>query len=287
MIRTIVLALALTAAGPPAAQDDGWAQTRAEWNRPTEPFRVADNLYYVGTAGLSAWLLTSPQGHILIDGGLAESVPLIEANIAKLGFRLRDVKILLINHAHFDHAAGLAALKRDTGARLLASAGDKAALEAGGQDYRPDLPGFDPVKVDGVLREGQEIRLGGNRLVTLLTPGHTKGCTSWSARVTIGGQAHDALFLCSITVADQPLVAGKGYDEAARDFRATFAKLRGTKADVLLSFHPGAFDMDAKRAALAAGNQDAFVDPGELGRRVDAAEVAFDAELKKQQGAAQ
>jgi metallo-beta-lactamase class B len=283
MVRTIGLLLAAALAGPVAAgpQDDDWAKVRSEWNQPVAPFRILGNVHYVGTAGIAAYLITGPEGHILIDGGMAESVPQIAANIARLGFKLRDVKILLINHAHWDHAGGLAEFKRLTGARLLASAGDRPGLEAGRLDYRPDLDPFQPAKVDEVIAEGQAITLGGTILTTRLTPGHTKGCTSWTMSVPSGGDSLNVLFACSLTVAGQPLGRGNGYDGAADDFRATFARLRTLQADVFLGFHPSGFDMAAKRAKLDAGNAEAFVDPGELRRRVDAAEAAFEAERNK------
>ena len=277
MKLAIAAAMLAGTALPAMAQSDDWTEIRKEWNQPVAPFTIAANVHYVGTAGIAAYLITTPEGHILIDGAMEESVPQIVANIAQLGFRLGDVKILLINHAHWDHSGGLAALKRLTGAQLLASAADQPALEAGVADYRPDLTAFPKVAVDGLLGDGQAIALGGTILTTHMTPGHTKGCTSWTMRA--GG--FDLIFACSITVADQPLVKGKGYDAAASDFRSTFAKLKGMNADIFLNFHPTGFDMEAKRQRLVAGDARAFVDPGELRRRVAAAEAGFEAELKK------
>ena len=264
--------LALGIATPAAAQGTDWAKQIAEWNEPAAPFRIADNVYYVGTAGLSAYLITDPAGHVLIDGGLPGSAKLIAANIEALGFRLKDVRYLLINHAHFDHSGGLAELKRLTGAKLLASAGEKPGLELGKTPGRADLLPFPAVTVDRVIGDGEHIRLGGTDLVTRLTPGHTAGCTSWTTR----SGSIDLIFACSITVAGAPLNAS-----TVSDFRATFAKLKALKADVFLNFHPAAFDMEVKRKKLLAGDKRAFVDPGELRRRVEAAEAAFDAELKR------
>jgi metallo-beta-lactamase class B len=279
----VLIAAALMATPQAMAQQTDWAKVRAEWNQPAAPFRILGNVHYVGTAGIAAYLITSPKGHILIDGGMAESVVQIAANIEKLGFKLRDVKILLINHAHWDHSGGLAELKRLTGARLLASAADKPGLEAGRLDYRPDIQSAaPPVKVDEVIGDGTQINLGGNMLTTHLTPGHTKGCTSWTMPVLSGRDSLTVLFACSLTVADQPLTPGHGYDAAVSDFRATFARLKAMQADVFLGFHPGVFGFDEKRAKLEAGDAQAFVDPGELRQRVEAAEAAFDAELAKQ-----
>lgn len=284
-MRGLVLTAAALLAAPQAmAQQTDWAKVRTEWNQPAAPFRILGNVHYVGTAGIAVYLITSPKGHILIDGGMAESAAQIAANIEKLGLKLRDVKILPINHAHWDHSGGLAELKRLTGARLLASAADKPGLEAGRLDYRPDIQASaPPVKVDEVIGEGTRIKLGGNMLTTHLTPGHTKGCTSWTMQVPSGGGSLTIFFACSLTVADQPLTPGHGYDAAVSDFRATFARLKTMQADVFLGFHPAVFGFDEKRTKLEAGDAEAFVDPGELRRRVGAAEAAFDAELAKQE----
>lgn len=284
MMRPLALLVPiLLAAAPVLHQDSGWTQTKIEWNKPTTPFRIAGNVYFVGTAGLSAYLITGPHGHVLIDGGLPESAPLIAKNIRALGFRLKDVRILLINHAHFDHSGGLAALKRLTGAELYASAGDKADLEAGRTAGRPDLEGFPRVKVDDVITDGERLGLGGIVLTVHLTPGHTRGCTSFSYQVMIGDKMYDMLFACSLTVAGQDLTGGNpAYPDVAADFRRTFSLLRGIRADIFLNFHPNAFDMEAKRKRLDAGDALAFVDPGELGRRVDAAEAGFEKELREQ-----
>lgn len=284
-MRTLVLAL-LAGLAAPAPQSTDWSQAIAEWTQPSEPFRIAGNVYYVGTGGIAAYLITDPKGHILIDGALPQSADDIAQHIRQLGFKLEDVRYLLINHAHFDHSGGLARLKALTGAELLASAGDKPDLEAGKTIGRADLLGFPAVKVDRVIGDGEHIRLGAIDLVTHLTPGHTKGCTSWSYQAAEYDRTLEMLFACSLTVAGQDLTGGAAHPNAAADFRASFAKLRGLKADVFLNFHPAAFDMEAKRAKLATGDPNAFVDPGELGRRVDAAEAAFEKELAVQKARA-
>jgi metallo-beta-lactamase class B len=286
-MRALAL-LALTVAGvtAPAAQTTDWSEAIAGWTKPAEPFRIADNLYYVGTGGISAFLITDSKGHVLIDGALPQSAKVIADHIRKLGFDPSDVRYILINHAHFDHSGGLAELKKITGAQLLASAGDAPDLEAGLTAGRPDLLGFPPVKVDRIIADGEHIRLGAFDLVTHLTPGHTKGCTSWTTKVREGDRALDVALVCSITVANQDLTGGAAYPGAAADFRATFAKLHGLHADIFLSFHPGVFDMDATRAKAAAGDRDAFVDEGELKRRVDDAETAFDKEFAAQKARA-
>lgn len=247
---------------------------QAEWCEAAEPFRVVGNIHYVGTKGLSAFLVTDPKGHVLIDGGLPQSAPLIAANIRKLGFRLEDVRYLLINHAHFDHAGGLAELKRLTGARLVASAADTGDLEAGSARHRPEQPSVPAAKVDRRIGEGATVRVGSTVLTATLTPGHTPGATSWLMTTTEAGRPVRVIFASSLSVAGLKLPSHPGYPNAAADFRSTFAKLRKTKADVFLGFHPNQFGLAAKRARPGA-----FVDPTELQRRVNAAEQAFEAEL--------
>jgi metallo-beta-lactamase class B len=280
-MRALLLALAAVF-GLMAAPAGEAADHPASWSRPAAPFRILGNVYYVGTEGLSAFLVTGPAGHVLIDGGLPSSAPMIAANITRLGFRPRDVKYLLINHAHFDHAGGLAELKRLTGAQLLASAGDKPDLEAGRTLGRPELDGFPPVKVDRVIADGEQVRVGPVALTAMLTPGHTKGATSW----TTTADGRRVIFASSVTVAGQKLVGNPDYPNAVADFRRTFARLRATQADVFVNFHAEGFDAARKLARSRAGDAAAFVDPGELARQVAAAERAFNTELAEQTAAA-
>lgn len=283
LARYVALGMCMAAMAPSTAALAQNAEQRIAWNRPAEPFRLVDNVYYVGTQGLSAFLITDPKGHVLIDGGLPESAALIANNIRKLGFDLKDIRYLLINHAHYDHSGGLAALKLETGAQLLASAGDRPSLEAGRTAGRPDLDGFPGVSVDREIEDGEMIRLGAIRLTAMLTPGHTPGCTSWLLR----GAERSILFACSLTVAGQNLVDDPAYPQAAADFRRTFARLRNSEADVFVNFHPDFFDLETKRARQLAGDAFAFVDAAELSRQVDRAERMFEEELAQQREAAQ
>ncbi len=273
----LLLAIAAAASPPVHAQT---AEQRIVWNRPFPPFRMMGNVYYVGTEGLSAFLVTGPGGHVLIDGGLPESAPIIAANIRALGFRLRDVRYLLLNHSHFDHAGGLAQLKRLTGARIVATPGEAADLAAGKTIGRPGLAGFPAVRADRVIADGARVAVGPVVLTAILSPGHTRGGVSWTT-VAAGKRV---IFATSLTVAGQALIGDPSYPQAAADFARTFRRLRATKADVFVNFHPDFFDMEKKRAAQLAGNADAFVDPGELTRQVDSAEAAFTAELAAQRG---
>jgi metallo-beta-lactamase class B len=258
---------------------DAFAEA-GRWNEAFAPFQVMGNIYYVGSAGVSAWLITSPKGHFLIDGILAQSVPQITANVKALGFDIHDVKFLLNSHAHIDHAAGLAGLQRASGAQMIASAADKPILEAGNISFGPSAGmHFPPIRVDRVIGDRNTVRLGGVMLTAHMTPGHTPGCTSWTMPVKgADGAAHTVFFHCSSTVAGQSL-APESWPGMVAAYRATFAKVRGFKADVFLGNHDNFFDLAAKRARQIAGDANAFVDAGELQRFNTRMEQRFEAEL--------
>lgn len=279
----ITLAAVVALGGVALAQ--GWP---GAWLRPAPPVKIGDNLYYVGTEGLSAYLIVTPKGLILIDGTMEQNVPAIEANIRALGFKLSDVDILLNTHAHFDHAAGLARLKKDTGAGLLASAGDRPLLERGVYPGSEDVAWlkFPSVKVDHVLKDRDTVTLGGVTLTAHITPGHTPGCTTWTLPVKIDGVVRKAIILCSTSVAANRLAPRPQYPGIVADYQATFARLAGMKADVFLAPHPEQFGFAGKLAARAPGKPSPFVDPAELGRRVAASRAEFEAELARQQKAA-
>jgi len=277
------LVLAAATAGGASARDP------ANWTKPTRPYRIAGSVYYVGSEGLSAYLIASSKGHVLLDGGpSAQGGKLIEANIVALGFKLSDVKILINTHAHFDHAGGLAQLKADTGAKLYASAGDRPALEKGvhiGDNDNGPTP-FPAVKVDKTVRDEEKIKLGETTLTAHLTPGHTPGCTAWSLPVVERGRPLNVVFSCSTSVAGNVLVGNKAYPRIVADYRSSFAKLKALPADVFLPSHEEQGDLVAKRQRVLRGQVDAFIDPTAMGKFVAASEAAFDKELARQQGAA-
>ena len=252
-----------------------------DWSTPVKPFRIAGNVYYVGTKGLAAYLIVSNQGAILLDGTTAENVPLIERNIEAVGVPLHAVKRLVSDHAHQDHVGALAQIKQDTGAEFLASAGDTWALEhgrvRGDTNYKPK--GFAPIKVDRVVGDGETIRLGEVTLTAHLTPGHTPGCTSWSTTVQDQGRQLNVLFLCSITVAGNILVGNHAYPEIASDYRATFRKLETMKADIVLPSHPDLADVIERAARRDAGENDAFIDRQALPSLVAEFRAAFETAL--------
>ena len=223
-----------------------------------EPFRIAGNLYYVGGADVTSFLITTPNGHILLDGGYDQMAAGIAGNIEKLGFRARDVKILLSSHAHLDHAGGLAELKRRTGATFYAAPRDVGLLTRGGLDdpqFGEKYP-YPPVEPDRLLRDGQRITLGGTTLVAHFTPGHTAGCVTWSMRLRAGGKTHDVVFMGSSSVpSEYRLIGHPLYPDAVADYRHSFTVLKALPCDIPLGSHAGFFDMEKKRPT---GN---FVDP--------------------------
>jgi metallo-beta-lactamase class B len=280
----ISLAFALAAIAPAAAHADD----NSNWVKPIKPYRVVGNIYYVGSEGLSAWLITSSEGHVLLDSGpSADGAKLIERSIQQLGFQLADVKILINTHAHFDHAGGLAQLKADTGAKVWASRLDEPALEQGhhiGDNSNGPTP-FPAVKVDKSFGDGQKLKLGETALVAHLTPGHTLGCTTWTTAVVEKSRPLNVTFPCSLSVAGNVLVGNKGHRSIVADYRSSFVKMRAIPTDVMLPSHEEQGDLLAKRQKLLRGDPNAFIDPTELARFVDGYETRFNQELARQQAA--
>ena len=260
---------------------------RASWNRPVEPFRIVGNIYYVGAQGLSAFLVTTPEGNILLDGGFPETAPLIEKSISRLGFRLRDVKFLLNSHAHYDHCGGLTELKKRSGARMVASEADSRVSNGGRELNSSDREhSFPPVEVDRIIADNETIRLGEAVLTAHLTPGHTKGCTTWTMPAAAGDKTYQVVFYCSTTVAGNRLVNNREYRAIASDYEQTFAKLRHLPCDVFLAPHGSQFHLDDKRAASQRGRKDAFADRAELQKYVSESERDIRWELARQQASA-
>lgn len=283
MKRIAVVAAALFGFAAAAAELP-FAQERIAWNQPAAPFHIIGNIYYAGTAGLSVHLIATPEGVILIDQGLPESVSQIEANIKRLGFKLSDVKLLLAGHAHFDHVGGLAALQHDTGAKIVAMAEDKPYLESGHIPFGPSqfIPTA-PVKVDRTVHDGDRVSLGGTSLTAHRTGGHTPGATSWTMTVSDGGKNYLVLFAGSTSTGGNPLVNVPEYKGIVADYRRSFAWLKTVKADILLTEHPDLSDEIARAARAKPGVPNPFIDSSALPRYVAASEAAFDKELAAQQ----
>ena len=260
------------------------AQIRPEWTKPVTPFRVAGNVYFVGTQGIGVYLIAAGKQAILLDGGLEQNAPQVEKNIQALGFKLSDVRIILNSHAHFDHAGGIARLKADTGAAVYASPGDRDALEHGVHNGETDYPQghFPAVHVDHVLKDGESVALGGVRMKATFTPGHTMGCTTWSTDVITPNRVLTIVFPCSLTTGGNILVGNKTYPDIVRDYRQSFATIGAMKADIVLTSHPEFADVLGREKRARAGQADAFVDPKLLGRIAADAREDFEKERAAQ-----
>lgn len=254
-------------------------ETSRSWNQPIEPFRIAGNLYYVGASDITSYLITTPEGHILIDGGFVETAPLIREGVKKLGFKLEDVKILLSSHAHYDHAGGLAALKETTGARFFASQADAPAHARGGKGdpVLGDSMPYPPVQADRLLQDGDTVTLGGATLTAHVTAGHTRGCTTWTMKVDDGGRKLDAVFICSTSVLPQTrLGKNPSYPGIADDYARTFRVLRELPCDLFLASHGSFYNLEDKSERLRKSEgPNPFIDPEGYRQYVDRSEKAF------------
>src|SRR5688572_17148472 len=260
-------ALACLAAvtGATAQQRVNLPITNEEWTRPFPGLRVVGNVYYVGTYDLTSVLVTTNDGHILINSGAPGSAALIRANVEALGFRMTDIKILLSTHGHWDHVGDLAAIKQMTGARLLMHEADVVVLESGGNiDYRrPEGRGiiFDPVKVDQALKDGDKIRLGNVELTAHHHPGHTKGATSFSLTVPEAGRNYNVLIANMASVNDGMRLLGTPlYANAAEEYALTFARQKALSPDIWLASHSGQFGLHRKYKPGDAYDPNRFVD---------------------------
>jgi metallo-beta-lactamase class B len=265
------------------------AQSTPDWTTPLTPFRIADNLYYVGSRDLASYLITTPQGLILINSSLASSPPLIHRSIEQLGFHYRDVKVLLISHAHSDHDAGSAQILRETHAKYMVMDADVPAVETGGlKDPLYLKAEYPPAHVDRILHDNDPVSLGGITLIAHKTPGHTPGCTTYTLRTAQHGQPRDVVIVGSYTVTTHRLVGKPGrpatYPGIAQDFQHTFAVLQALPCDIFLGAHGQYFDMLAKLArAPAADPESVWVDPAGYRREVAQHEQDFLTELHRQQ----
>lgn len=263
---------AITSAGQPAA-----------WMEPFPPHKIAGNLYYVGSKDLASYLIATPEGHILINSSFEESVPLIRTSIEKLGFKFTDVKILLISHAHSDHCAGSAEIIKQTKAQYFVMEQDADAVESGGavkSRLKAAYTQFPPARVTRRLKDGDEVKLGGSTLIANLTPGHTRGCTTWTMKV----DGLNAVIIGSPNVnPGYILVNNQNYPGIATDYERTFRFLKAQPVDLFLGAHGGYYDMNAKHARLlTSSGTNPFIDPEGYHRYVTDRENAFLTEWERQ-----
>jgi metallo-beta-lactamase class B len=252
---------------------------------PFPAFRIAGNLYYVGSKDLASYLITTPSGDILINSSYEASVPLIQKSIESLGFKMSDVKILLISHAHDDHDAGSAEIKKLTGAKYMVMDADVPVVESGKDYFYTDKKNqYPPAKVDRVLHDGDQVKLGNAVLVAHKTPGHTKGCTTWTMKVAEKGKTYDVVIVGSWNVnPGYILVGNKAYPEIAADYEKTFRILKSLPCDIFLGAHGGYFGLVEKYDLMKKGDALAFVDPAGYKAAVAQKETDFRQELAKQQ----
>src|SRR5437867_5044202 len=244
-----------------------------EFTVPFPPFHFVGNVYYVGTKELSSFLFVTPAGNILLDSGMEQTVPLIRASIEKLGFRFQDTKILINSHAHFDHAGGNRAVRDTTGAQVMVMAEDAEEVQHGHPEF---VLGWRACPIDRVLKDGDTVVLGGITLTAHLTPGHTKGCTTWTTRVSENGKSHDLVLLGGFTINQGiKLLGTPDYPNMAGDFARTFRVLKALPCDVFGAQHPYFFDMEAKVARLNRRGANPFVDPAGYRAAVTEAEAAY------------
>lgn len=249
-------------------------------NRPAQPFRVVSNIYYVGASDIASYLIVTPQGHILIEGGFVESAPLIEQNIRELGFKVEEIKLLLTSHAHFDHVGGLAELKRRSGATLVATAPEAEMLQRGGQGdfHYGDSLQFPAVVADRIVADGDTVELGGVVLTAHLTPGHTKGSTTWTMRTAGKDAALDVVFMASLSTPRYDLVSNPAYPNLGADILRSVAKLRALPCDVFLAPHGFAFSLERKRGQLGT-EPNPFIDLAGYRSALEQTEKAMRASL--------
>lgn len=275
MIQSLILLLLALLQSDPVSRS---------WNEPVEPFRIAGNIYYVGASDITSYLITTSKGHILLDGGFVETAPQIERNIERLGFKLKDVRILLSSHGHYDHAGGLAELKRVTGAKLHVMEREIPLLARGGLDdpqFGDRFP-FPRIVADQILRDGDVVSLGNVKMTAHLTAGHTRGCTTWTTRMREGRRDLDVVFLCSPSVPDgYRLTNNAKYPDAIDDYRAQFRFLRSLRPDIFLAAHGNFFDLEAKRKNVG-GDPNPFIDPAGYREFVMTMEQRFEARVQSQ-----
>ncbi|HSP66946.1 MAG TPA: subclass B3 metallo-beta-lactamase [Bryobacteraceae bacterium] len=271
--HVLCMLVALVAA---SAQTKQAKQAKTDWNTPFPAHKVIGNVYYVGSSELASFLITTPQGHILINSDFEATIPVIRASVEKLGFKFTDIKIILGSHAHGDHMEGDALAKELSGARVMAMEQDVPWL-------RKMTPGGKPHPIDQVLKDGAQVTLGGTTLTAHLTAGHTPGCTTWTTKAEENGKSYNVLIVCSVGFnPGYVLVNNKDYPSIADDYVRSFKLLRTLPVDVFLGAHGSFYGLQAKYARLQQGGANPFIDPAGFKAYVDDKEKAFNAELAAQ-----
>ena len=254
-----------------------------EWNKPFKPFQIIGNIYYVGTSSLACYIIKTKSGLILLDTALQESSPIVRANIEALGFKLKDIKIMISSHAHFDHVAGHADMKAATGAKVYATKADAEIMESGGQKgFHPIKPFYKPIKVDKILKDGEAVRLGEITMIAHLTPGHTEGNTAWSMVVEENGKKYNVVFTCSLSInPGVKMVNNPTWAGVADAYAKSFATLKTLPCDVFLGPHAPFFAMEEKVKRIGT-QPNPFIDPQGLRNFVEMNEKAYKAQIERE-----
>jgi metallo-beta-lactamase class B len=280
VLRCLLLLLALLAS---CASQAGVPGNMQQWNRPFPPHRVIDDIYYVGTNEIAQFLITTPAGHILLDTGFEAGVPRLREHIEQLGFRYRDIKLVLTSHAHIDHVQAHALVRQQTGAEVVVSALDAPFVESGGkgETVYDGVYAWTPCPVDRRVSDGDRVTLGGVTLTAHLTPGHTLGATTWTMQVHENQKTLDVVFFPSANVnPGVHLLHNPRYPQIARDFERSFSTWKALSCDVFLADHGEFYGMKAKYARLRDGAAtNPFIDPDGYRRFIETAEQRFEAKL--------
>jgi metallo-beta-lactamase class B len=248
------------------------------------PFKIIGNIYYVGTSDPTAYLITTPSGHVLIDTTYASSEPFVRKSIQALGFKLQDIRVILSSHAHLDHVGGHAAMKRDSKAQVVATAQDAVNLESGGAKAFHHTGTFPSVAVDRQLKDGDTVQLGNVTLTAHLVPGHTEGNTAWTMSVEEGGKKYNVLFAPSMSInPGVHLVNYPAWRDIAVAYAKSFAKLKALPCDIFLGTHASFFDLEAKRQRMSGASTNPFVDPQGYRAYLTRMEASYSAQLQKEE----
>jgi metallo-beta-lactamase class B len=283
MKSTVTLVLVLTTAMAALALQ----QSPEPGSQAVDAYKVIGNIYYVGATDISSHVISTPAGLILLDTGSAQMLPVIRANVEKLGFRVQDIKIILSSHAHWDHVEGHAAMQALTGAEVMAVGEDATAIASGVDNSALGAQGWKPVKVNRILKDGESVTLGGVTMQALLTPGHTKGCTTWTTTVQDGGRSYLVVFVGGIGINEGvKLVGNTRHPGIIEDYARTFRVLKDLNADVFLAQHPNIYGMAEKVQRLkAGGSSHPFIDPQGYQRAVSEAEGRYLKQLAAERAA--
>ncbi len=275
----IIAALALL----PAPTFSQYESMIKEWNQPFKPFNIIGNIYYVGTSSLGCYIIKTKSGLILLDTAMQESAPIVRGNIEALGFKLKDIKIMISSHAHFDHVAGHADMKAATGAKVYATKADAEIMESGGQKgFHPIKPFYKPIKVDKLLKDGETVRLGEVAMIAHLTPGHTEGNTAWTMVVEENGKKYNVVFTCSLSInpgvrmVNNPTWAG-----VKEAYAKSFAIMKSLPCDVFLGPHTQFFNMEEKVKKLGT-QPNPFIDPQGLRNFIETNEKSYFSQIQRE-----